>query len=330
MRIAVAGAGAMGCRFGWRLASAGADVVLLDGWAEHVAAINDGGLRVVDEDREHTAQIPAAILGNRVEPVDLVLVFGKAMDTERIARACARLLTPETCVMTLQNGLGNIEVLKAHLESSALIAGTTTFSAELLGPGRIRALGSASTEIMALGDRAADALPTVAALMNAGGLNTRMSGDVMTTIWTKVAFNCVLNSTCTLLHVPVGALARYAQLEDVFNPIVEEVAAVAACEGVVIDRRRIMADIEAQYEPGAAEHHLPSMLVDELLGRPTEIEHLNGEVVRIAERHGVPVPTNRLIAHLVRLLQTTRDHRVTSVADIHRAAASTGTGGSDA
>jgi 2-dehydropantoate 2-reductase len=154
--------------------------------------------------------------------------------------------------------------------------------------------------------------------MNAAGLNTTATSDVMATIWTKVAFNCVLNPLCTLLHVPVGALAGYAEMSELVDVIVGEVVKVAASDGARIDQESIVHSIEAQYDPAVAKDHLPSMLVDELLGRPTEIAYLNGAVVQIGERHGVDAPTNRLIFQLVRLLEATRPDRVTNIADLRR------------
>jgi 2-dehydropantoate 2-reductase len=304
----------MGCRFGWMLHRAGVDVVLLDGWREHVEAINDGGLTIVDRDGAHVVRLPARPLSDSgSEHVDVVLVFGKAMQTPEIMATCREALAPQTWVMTLQNGLGNIEVIERFVPRRRILAGTTTFSAELLAPGRVRAIGTGTTELMSL-DADASGFSEIVDVMSRAGLNVRVSGDVMATIWMKVAFNSVLNALCALLRVPVGALPTYADLAEVVAPIVDEVVAVAGAEGVILDRGVILRKIEQQYDPAAASDHLPSMLLDILQGREIEVEHLNGAVVRIADRDGIAVPYNSLIRHLLLMSQATRQARVEGVA----------------
>ncbi len=321
MRIAVAGAGAMGCRFGWMLHRAGHDVVLVDGWAEQVAAINQRGLTVDDEDGRHVAVLPALRFGARglgVPAADLVIVFGKAMQTERIAADSLPLFGPRTWVITLQNGHGNIEVLQRHVAAGRLLAGVTTLATELLGPGHIRALGSGETLLGPVhGDATAAAeLVAVAAALDGAGLRVTVTADVLPGVWTKVAFNAVLNPLCALLSVPVGGLAAYpAQaLGEMVAGIVDEAVAVAAAEGVRLDRERVIGLINEQFDPAMAGHHRPSMLQDLLNGRATEIGHLNGEIARRGARHGIPTPHNWLLLHLVRMLAATRPWRVATVA----------------
>jgi len=320
----------MGCRIGWILHRGGHDVVLIDGWAEHVAAINEHGLVVDDEAGQHVAALPALRFGDlpdaggggaAADP-DLVIVFGKAMQTERIAAGSRPLFTPRTWVLTLQNGLGNIEVLARHVAAGRLLAGVTTFATELLGPGQIRALGSGETLLGPVdldGDGAATTgtvgLEAVAAALDGAGLRVTVAPDVLASVWTKVAFNAVLNPLCTLLQVPVGGLAAdpAEDLGEVVAGIVDEAVVVAAAEGVRLDRERVIRLINAQFDPAMAGHHLPSMLQDLLSGRDTEIGHLNGEIARRGARHGVPTPWNRLLFHLVRMLEVTRPDRVATV-----------------
>jgi 2-dehydropantoate 2-reductase len=324
VKIAIAGAGAMGSRFGSMLSGAGADVVLLDGWREHIDAIAEDGLRIVDESGERTAWLTAARFEEWRQPVDAVLVFGKAMQTEKIMQSCRGFITPDTWVITLQNGLGNLEVIERFVDRDRIIVGTTTFSAELLGPGRIRAFGAGSTELMTVEPDPTGASRELVSLMNAAGLDVTVTADVMQTVWTKVAFNSALNALCTVLGVPVGALVGYSALSEVVESIVDEVIAVAASQGIGLDRQRILGTIDRQYAPDVAGDHLPSMLVDFLHERPTEIAYLNGAVVAFANRSGVPVPNNRLIAHLVRMLEVTRQARVTDMGTIHLGASRRG------
>jgi 2-dehydropantoate 2-reductase len=145
MKITIAGSGAMGCRFGAALFEAGHEVLLLDGWAGHVAAINEAGLRVTDEAGTRVVPVPAALFPAPADHADLVLVFAKATATATVAAAAAGSIGPSSLLLTLQNGLGNVEELSAHAPADRLLAGTTTLGTELVGPGHIRALGSGET-----------------------------------------------------------------------------------------------------------------------------------------------------------------------------------------
>jgi 2-dehydropantoate 2-reductase len=311
MKITIAGAGAMGCRFGAALASGGHEVLLLDGWGEHVSEINAGGLRVSDERGSRLIAIRAALFPAAPDAADLLIVFAKATATTTVAAAAAGAIGPRTLVLTLQNGLGNIEALLSHVPRSRLLAGTTTLGTELVGPGHIRALGSGETVLGSL-DPASHAERIVASLA-AAGIAARVAADPLDVIWAKVAFNCVMNSLCAIGSIPVCALGLYPGFDALAGVILSEVAAVAAAEGVQVDVPAALALMKAQFDPAASGNHLASTLQDLLNGRPTEIAHLNGAIASRAAGHGIPAPANSLITRLVELLEATHDRRVISV-----------------
>jgi 2-dehydropantoate 2-reductase len=311
MKITIAGAGAMGCRFGAALAEAGHHVLLLDGWPDHVLAINTSGLKVTDEHGTRIIRIQAKLFPADKDPADLLIVFAKATATAEVAEAAAPAIGPDTLVLTLQNGLGNIEALLPHVSRDRLLAGTTTLGTELVGPGHIRALGSGETVLGGLG------LPfhteRLRATLATASLAVRAAADPLAVIWAKVAFNCVMNSLCTIASIPVSALALYPGFDELASTILDEVAAVAAAEGVVVDTAGALALMKAQFDPAASGNHLASTLQDLLAGRPTEIAHLNGAIAARAAAHGIPAPANALITQLVQLLEATSGRRVTSV-----------------
>jgi 2-dehydropantoate 2-reductase len=325
MRIVVAGSGAMGCRFGAALFAAGHEVLLLDGWAEHVAAINADGLRVTDEAGTRVLPVPAAGLpASSADRADLVIVFAKATATAAVAAASTGAIGPATLVLTLQNGLDNIESLLAHVPAARLLAGTTTLGTELLGPGHIRALGSGDTAFgplpggtpageAAAGEAATGGAERVRAALSAAGLSVRVAPNALELIWAKVAFNCVMNTLCSIASIPVSALARYDGFDALASSILEEIAAVARAEGVTVDTAAVLATMKAQFDPSASGSHLASMLQDLMNSRRTEIAHLNGAVAARAARHGIPAPANTLIARLVGLLEATWPDRVNAL-----------------
>ncbi len=313
MRITIAGAGAMGCRFGAALAEAGHDVLLLDGWEAHVAAINAGGLLVTDERGTRAILVPASLFPAAANPADLVIVFAKATATATVATAAADAIGPATLVLTLQNGLGNIEALLRHVPRDRLLAGTTTLGTELVGPGHIRALGSGETVLGALTPASFPSAMRIRADFSAAGLSAATSADVLAVIWGKVAFNCVMNSLCTIASIPVSALALYDGFDSLAETILAEVVAVAAAEGVMVDPDAALAVMKAQFDPAASGNHLASTLQDLLNGRLTEIAHLNGAIASRAVSHGLAAPANTLITQLVQLLEATREQRVTTI-----------------
>jgi 2-dehydropantoate 2-reductase len=368
MKITVAGAGAMGCRFGAALFEAGHHVTLLDGWREHVTAVNEGGLRVTDATGTRTLPVPAVLLfGPPHHPLgpphhpstdpphhpspgpahpaprpahqvpapadaaDLVIVFAKATATGAVAAAAAATgaIGPSSLVLTLQNGLGNVEALLAHVPADRLLAGTTTLGTELLGPGHIRALGSGETVLGPLpgesppaaatpgaagsnAPRAAatEAAELIASTLAEAGISVRVSPNALEVIWAKVAFNCVMNTLCSIASIPVSALARYDGFDALASSVLDEIAAVAQAEGVTVDTAAALRLMQAQFDPSASGDHLASMLQDLMNGRPTEIAQLNGAIAARAASRGIDAPVNAAITRLVGLLEATWTGRV--------------------
>jgi 2-dehydropantoate 2-reductase len=314
MMITVAGAGAMGCRFGAALAESGHGVTLLDGWPEHVSAINDYGLKITDERGTRAVPVPARLLpaaaGDRP---DLVIVFGKATQTAEVARGAAGVFGNDTLVLTLQNGLGNVEALGEFVPPGRLLAGTTTLATELLGPGHIRALGSGETVFGALGPGHRREVAKVRMALAGAGIAVRACSDPLAAIWTKAAFNCVMNTLCSIGSIPVSALSRYDGFDELASSVLAEIAAVAAADGVTVDTGAVLTLMKAQFSPSASGDHLASMLQDLMRGRETEIAHLNGAVAARAAAHGIPTPVNETITRLIGLLEATWPRRVTSL-----------------
>lgn len=320
MRIVIAGAGAMGCRFGGLLAETGQDVLLLDGWAEHVDSISASGLRITDSRGSRVVRVPAKVFPSaaadrqEADRADLVIVFGKATQTASLAEAASGAIGPDTLVLTLQNGLGNLEVLGSRVAPDRLLAGTTTLGTELLGPGHIRALGSGETVLGPLQPGRRREVAKVRQALAAAGIAVRMTADPRATIWSKVAFNCVMNSLCSLASIPVSALARYDGFEALARSVLDEIVAVAAAsDGVRVDADEVLALMKAQFSPSASGDHLASTLQDLMRGRPTEIAHLNGAVAARAAACGIPAPVNETITRLIGLLEATWPFRVTSL-----------------
>lgn len=304
MRVAIIGAGAMGGVLGFYLA-ARAEVVFVDPWPAHVAAINAGGISC---ERDGVAQArPARATGDPVAaaPADLAIVLVKARQTPWAAEAARAALRSEGVAFTLQNGVGNREVLAAALGEARAGQGVTSMGATLLGPGRVRHAGAGPTLIGAQPDPQAAA--RLASLFGECGLEAAVSADLDAVIWGKLLVNVGINALTALLRVPNGALARVPEARTLLVAAVEEAAAVARARGVALPADPV-AHVLAVAEATAANRS--SMLQDVLRGAPSEIGAINGAVVREGRRLGVPTPVNGLLAGLVEALDASAGERV--------------------
>jgi 2-dehydropantoate 2-reductase len=305
MRVAVVGAGAMGGVFGFSLAGV-ADVVLVDSWAEHVAAINAHGLRCEVDGVERARPVRAVTDPAAAGVCEAALVLVKARQTPWAAEACRVLLAGGGVAYTLQNGLGGLEVLAAALGAERAGQGVTALGGTLLGPGRVRHAGRGPTTLGATPDRArAEAL---AALLTSAGLPAGVSDNVEALVWGKLVVNAGINALTALLRVPNGALAEEAAARALLAAAAEEAAAVAAARGVLLPYAEPVAHVEAVARATGANRS--STLQDVLRGAPTEIDVINGAVAREGARLGVPTPLNSALAALVAALEATAERRV--------------------
>ena len=309
MKIAIAGSGAMGSRFGYMLHQSGNDVLLVDKWDEHIHEINHCGLTVINEEGRKISKMKALRPEETTKKVELLIVFTKAMDTDLMLSSCTKIIGEKTRVLTLQNGLGNIETLERYVTKDRVLAGVTTFGTELIGPGKIQALGSGTVQITQVDGKITEEVEQIAAIMNDAGMNADVSANALTSIWNKVAFNCVLNTVCTLMNDTVSAVGSYSQVNEVIEAIIDEIILVAEREEIRLNQDEITNMITEVFDPRMSGNHLPSMVQDMENGRKTEIDYLNGAIVSKGEKYGIPVPVNRIITHFIKMMEEIRDRK---------------------
>lgn len=303
MRIAVVGAGAMGCLFGSLLARSGEEVVLVDVMPETVAALRQRGVRF--HEGAQVSDVPvAAVEGARAAgTADLVLVMVKAQHTASVAAGLGSLLGPRTQVLTLQNGLGGAQVLAEHVDAQRILVGVTAQGATLVGPGEIRHGGSGESVLGPYSLPGADPEPAVRVLTRAG-LPARAVSDPWPAVWRKLAINCGINPIAALTGVLNGQIPGIEEGAGVLADAVREVAAVARVAGVDLGEPDTLVRqvIDVARATGS---NRASMGQDVDARRPTEIDFINGAVVREGERLGVPTPVNRTLTRLVKTLEST-------------------------
>lgn len=300
MKYTILGAGAMGSLFGGRLAAAGHDVELLDINETHLQQIRHHGLRL-EGDSGHRVVYPAvAHPGEANQVPDWVIVFTKTMHTETALQSAGHLLGSGACVLSLQNGLGNLERLQTCVPLHRIAIGVTTVPADMKGPGHVASHGQGTSKCMAADAASDDTTASLRQLVtdfNAAGLTTTLSADVMSDIWRKVAFNAALNTICAVAGATVGMLGRLPSSRHLVHRASGEVIQVAQRRGVDIDADGVHRDLD--YAMDHHLHHQPSMLQDLLANRPTEVDAIAGAVVRDGERLGIDTPVLRALHALV-------------------------------
>ncbi len=299
MRIAVIGAGAMGSLFGARLGWGGNEVTLVNVWAEHVEAINRAGLYIEGLDGGETFRIPALTDPSSLGVQDLVIIFVKSYQTALALKRAKNIIGPETIVLTLQNGVGNAETILETVEDVTVIAGITSHGATVMGPGRIRHAGAGETVIGTVrGEiRAAE---LVAAEFSRCGLETGIADDITGLLWGKLMINVGINALTAILGVVNGRLVESDSTLQLMRTLVEEAEAVARARGITLPYPDAYEKVKAV--ASATGSNRSSMLQDLDRGRRTEIDFINGAVVREGVAAGVPTPCNRFVTLLVKAL----------------------------
>ena len=300
MRIGIVGPGALGCLFGGLLRLAGHDVRLLARRAEQAEQIAREGLAVERDGAERRAMVHAGTDPARLGPVDLAIVLVKATDTAAAAAALPDLLAPDGAALSLQNGLGNVERLAEALGPERVLGGVTAQGATLLGTGRVRHAGGGPTALAeAVGGRSARAV-AIAALLEAAGIPTRAADAVAPLVWGKLVASVGINPLGALLRCPNGELVRRPDADRLLVGLAEEAALVARAAGVALPFEDPAEHVRSIARATAANRN--SMLQDVEAGRRTEVDAINGAVVELGERLGVPTPLNRAMALLIRAL----------------------------
>jgi len=300
MKTVIIGAGAMGSLFGGLLSEAGAEVWLLDIWKEHVDTLQRDGLSIEREGQIRRIPINAAIDLPKSTKADLVIIFVKSLHTRIAADTAAAILATHGVVLTLQNGMGNTEILTEVVGAQNVLAGTTAHGATLLGPGSIRHAGVGDTYIGMWGEGDPHPCGQVAEFFSQANIKTEMVSDIRPVVWNKLLVNIGINAITALTGIKNGQILDLPQTRMLSAAAVTEAAAVARAQSIQIADD--MVEQTAAIARSTASNR-SSMGQDVDARRPTEINAINGFVVREAERLGIDVPVNRVLSALIETLQ---------------------------
>ena len=292
MKVGVMGAGAVGCYYGAMLARAGHEVRLIARPA-HVEAILKDGLRLETKAFDERVRVQASADPGILQGSDLVLFSVKSTDTESAGRAMAPFLG-KASILSLQNGVDNAERLSATLKRDVIPA-VVYVATEMAGPGHVRHNGRGE---LVIGTSAAS--DGIAKVCNAAGVPVQVSDNVIGALWAKLIVNCAYNALSAITQLPYGKLVQNEGVPAVMRDVVDECLSVAKALGITVPgdmhdaTPRIAQTMPAQYSSTAQ---------DLARGKPTEIDYLNGFVVRKGEVTGIATPANRVLHALVRALE---------------------------
>ncbi|WP_432698218.1 ketopantoate reductase family protein [Marinobacterium sp. YM272] len=296
--VMILGAGALGSYIGGMLSQSGCSVQLVNRSAETAAVIKRDGL-TLENDQGKVQTYPSAATPDQATAARYVLLFTKTYQSMAAIQSVLNKLSPDSVLVTLQNGLANGERLAACTDLP-IVQGVTMIPATLVKPGVVRSKGFSDTWMGPLNLRSAiesQAARDLADMFVTAGLTAEYQENVAPKIWQKACFNVAMNAICALSDGSPGLVNDTPELKSQAHALADEAVAVATASGVAVDEQALHSLIDSACQ----EHrfHQPSMLQDIRAQRPTEIGSLNGFIVARANELGISVPKNELIAGLV-------------------------------
>lgn len=303
MKIAIAGSGALGSSFGFMLHEAGNEVTLIDSWKDHVKAITDNGLTFTFSGEEKNNKIPIYYpheLKTLNKEFDLIILLTKAMQLDEMVQSIKPLVTDQTSVLCLLNGIGHDEVVEKYIPIEKFILGNTMWSAGLDAPGKVKLHPNGSIDLKNMHPTGLGAAQAIVETFSNAGLNARYAADVLYSIYKKVCVNATLNGLCTILDSNIAGVGKTSVAESMIKNIVNEIVAVAAHEDVQLNLEEILVNIRSTFDPLGIGAHFPSMHQDLIKNnRLTEIDYINGSIAKKGAKYGVATPFNSFLTALV-------------------------------
>ena len=299
MKIAILGCGAMGSVYAGLLASAGHEVWAVDTWREHVDAMRAKGLHLEGASGDRTVKVNATMTASDAGVCDLVIIATKARDVETAARAAKPLLGPQTLVLSIQNGLGGPDVTASVLGRERVAVGVVGgFGASMRGPGHAHHNGMELVRLGELSGPVSPRLEAIAEVWRSGGFKVKCFDDIDQLVWEKLICNVCFSGTCAVTERTVGEVMADPDAWIVASGCASEAFAVARKRGIKLGFDEPVAYVRdfGSKIPNAR----PSMLLDMLAKRRSEVDAINGAIPPAAKALGLAAPYNEVISGLVR------------------------------
>lgn len=308
MKIVVVGPGAMGSLFAAFLTKSKEELWLLCKNKEDAAKINASGISLEGVSGSWQAKPKTTSGIEDIGKADLVLICVKAFNTKSAVEQIKPLLGQNTKILTLQNGIGNVEIISEIAGEQRVIAGITSQGATLIETGKIRHAGHGETIIGSIDGKTPVELRAIREIFNKAGLETKMSRDIKSLIWSKLIINVGINALTAITRLPNGRLTEYEGTKRILRDAVGEAARIAKRKRIKLVLDDPLAKVEAVCE--GTSDNLSSMLQDVLRKKRTEIDFINGVIVRLGQEMGISVPTNKLLLDLIKTIESSYEYSV--------------------
>jgi len=301
MKIVIVGPGAMGCLFAAFLAKSKEEIWLLDKHKERAVKINQQGIILEGISGNWQAKVKVTSDTNEIGQADLIIISVKSYNTKEAIIQAKSLLGDNSRVLTLQNGIGNIEIISEVVGNEKVIGGVTNQGATLLDVGHIRHAGRGETVIGRMDGKIPVEMRYIREILNKVGLEARISRDIKGLLWSKLIINVGINALTAITDLNNGRLIEFEGTRRILREAVTEAIRIAKRKRIKLIYDDPLAKVEAVCEATAA--NVSSMLQDVLRKKRTEIDFINGVIVRQAQELGIPAPVNSLLVDLVKTIE---------------------------
>jgi 2-dehydropantoate 2-reductase len=308
MKIAIVGPGAVGSLLAALLTRSKQEVHLIDRNLDRARKVNEEGIKVEGVHGEFTAKVNSTVEPQELGACDLIVISVKSYHTEEAIKGVKDLIGEATQVLTLQNGVGNIQILNDAVGEDKVIGGTTSLGATVLDHGHIKYAGKGETIIGKASGKVLAPLREVANALNKAGLDTKVSRDINAVIWSKLIINVGINALGVATRLHNGRLLEYTGTRDIMRAAVQEAVKVAKRKKIKLVYDDPIQKVEGVAKATAA--NVCSMLQDVLKKRRTEIDFINGAIVRQAKSLNIPTPVNEVLTNLVKTIEASYDKQL--------------------
>lgn len=305
----------MGLRYGILLQEAGNDVDFVEPWQPSYDAIKQQNGVYVSRDGEnrHLVSVNVYQPADYQTTPDLAILFVKQMASESAMAACQHFLGNNTYVLTNQNGIGSVDVIEQYVPKQRIIAGTAFVATVLNAPGDVNFMGkkgAGHTHLVNVTETPDDFTKQVVTEFDKAGLNPTLLTNYMGTLWDKMMLNAVINTICTMMDITMGQYATFSQAQALSEELIEEGTRVAEADGVkMLKTPAEMAAVIQRESSNVNPLHRPSMYQDMVNNRPTEVDYINGYILKRAKAHGLTAPKHELLVKLVHLTEEMRQYK---------------------
>ncbi len=304
LRIAVFGAGAIGNLFGGLLAEAGKDVVFVTRKRSQAYILNRDGLRITGLSGDRVVRVKATSDAYREQDIDLIILSVKSYDTVDALAGASRMASEKTALLTLQNGLGNVEKTLKTFGRDRTLGGTTTMGSTLVRPNEICHTGWGETVLGEASERLTERVSRIAQELNEAGIKTQVTSNLSGWIWSKVVVNVGINALAAITGLRNGELLEYPWLRNLMAKAVYEAVEVAEALNVKLEIRDPLQRVEEV--AWTTSKNKASMLQDLERGKKTEIDYLNGAVLKLGKELNIQTPVNEVLTGLVKAIEAQR------------------------